>query len=276
MQKTVIEANGKNLQYWKDLWRYRELAVNLAKRDFTVRYKQTAIGFGWSIINPIINMFLMTFIFGNLAGFSENSEIPYYVVTYSGLLPWTLFSRSFTLAASTFVTNADLMRKVYFPRLLAPVSSTMTSLIDTAISFVLLFLLMLVFGYTPPVRMLLAPLMLIPVMLLGTFAGLFVASFTVKYRDLIQLVPLLMQIGQYATPVAYSLDDISEKIPAFARYLFLLNPATGVVSAFKWCTLSTESFPLTSVLISLAWLAVIIPLAMHRFRKTERTFVDIV
>ncbi len=276
MQKTVIEPNGKSFQYWKDLWRYRELAWNFAKRDVTVRYKQTFIGFGWSIINPIINMLIMTFIFGNLAGFSEGSDAPYNIIVYAGLIPWTLFSRSFTLASGTFVSNADLMKKVYFPRLISPFGSSITSLIDTAISFGVLLLMMLFYGYAPSVRMLLAPVMLIPMMLLGMFLGLFTSVFTIKYRDLIQIVPLLIQIGQYATPVAYSMNDIQAKISPKAALAFLVNPATGFVSAFKWCIIKTEVFDWKSFVISFAWLIVFVPLATKLFRKAERTFVDIV
>ena len=276
MQKTIIEPNGKSFQYWKDLWRYRELALNFAKRDFTVRYKQTFIGFGWSIINPIINMLIMTFIFGNLAGFSENSEAPYQMIVYAGLIPWTLFSRAFSLAAGTFVSNAELMKKVYFPRLIAPLGSSITSLIDTAISFAVLFLLMLFYHYTPSPRILLAPIMLIPAMFLGMFLGLFVSVFTIKYRDLIQVIPLLVQIGQYAAPVAYSMNDIRTKISAKAAFAFLINPATGFVSAFKWCVIKTEVFDWRSFLISFVWLIAFIPIATKLFRKAERTFVDLV
>jgi len=278
LQRTVIEPNGKSFQYWKDLWRYRELALNFAKRDVTVRYKQTFIGFGWSIINPIINMLIMTFIFGNLAGFDSGdpNAAPYNIIVYAGLIPWTLFSRSFTLASGTFVTNADLMKKVYFPRLISPLGSSITSLIDTAISFGVLLLMMLFYGYAPSLRMLLAPIMLIPMMFLGMFLGLFTSVFTIKYRDLIQIVPLLVQIGQYATPVAYSMNDIQTKVSPKAALAFLVNPATGFVSAFKWCIIKTEVFDWKSFAISFAWLIIFVPIATKLFRKAERTFVDIV
>ncbi len=276
MQKTVIEPNGKSFQYWKDLWRYRELALNFAKRDVTVRYKQTFIGFGWSIVNPIVNMLIMTFIFGNLAGFSEGSAAPYQVVVYAGLIPWTLFARTLTLASGTFVTNAELMKKVYFPRLISPLGSSLTALIDTAISVGVLFILMLIHHYTPSPRLLLAPIMLLPMMFLGMFLGLFVSVFTIKYRDLIQIIPLLVQIGQYATPVAYSMNDIRTKISARAAFAFLTNPATGFVSAFKWCVIKTEAFDWQSFLISFVWLLVFIPISTKLFRKAERTFVDLV
>lgn len=277
MQKTIIEPNGKSFQYWKDLWRYRELALNFAKRDVTVRYKQTFIGFGWSIINPIINMLIMTFIFGNLAGFSEGSAAPYQVVVYAGLIPWTLFARTLTLASSTLVSNAELMKKVYYPRLISPLGSSITTLIDTAISVGVLSILMAIHHYTPSFRILLAPVMLLPMMFLGMFLGLFISVFTVKYRDLIQIVPLLVQIGQYATPVAYSVNDIGTKInSAKAQIVFMINPATGFVSAFKWCVIKTEVFDWKTFLISFAWLIVFVPISTKLFRKAERTFVDLV
>ena len=274
--KTVIEPNGKSVQYWKDLWRYRELALNFAKRDVTVRYKQTFIGFGWSIINPILNMLIMTFVFGNLAGFSDTASAPYQVIVYAGLIPWTLFARSFSLASGTFVQNAELMKKVYVPRLVSPLGSSLTSLIDTAISFGVLFLLMLLYHYTPSIRILLTPFMLIPMMFLGMFLGLFVSVFTIKYRDLIQIVPLMVQIGQYATPVAYSMNDIQSKVSEKASFIFLINPATGFVSAFKWCVIKTEVFDWRSFLVSIAWLIVFAPIATKLFQKAERTFVDLV
>ena len=277
LQKTVIEPNGKSFQYWRDLWRYRELALNFAKRDITVRYKQTFIGFGWSIVNPVVNMLIMTFIFGNLAGFSEVSAAPYQVVVYAGLIPWTLFARTLTLASGTLISNAELMKKVYYPRLISPLGSSFTTLIDTAISVGVLFILMFIHHYTPSLRILLAPVILLPMMFLGMFLGLFLSVFTVKYRDLIQIVPLLVQIGQYATPVAYSVADIGTKINSTkAQLAFMINPATGFVSAFKWCVIKTEVFDWRTFLISFAWLIVFIPISTKLFRKAERTFVDLV
>ena len=147
MQKTVIEPNGHNFQYWKDLWRYKELALNFAKRDVTVRYKQTIMGMGWAIISPIVNMLIMTFIFGNVAGLASEGDTPYYIMVYAGLIPWALLSKSLQSGASTFITNADIMKKVYFPRILSPLGSVLAFLIDTAISFgVLLYNMQVVNG----------------------------------------------------------------------------------------------------------------------------------
>ena len=278
MQKTIIEPNGHNLQYWKDLWRYRELAFNFAKRDVTVRYKQTIIGFGWAVISPIINMLIMTFIFGGVAGLSSEGDTPYYIMVYTGLIPWALLSKSLQSGAGTFISNAGIMNKVYFPRILSPLGSMLAFLIDTAISFGVLFVLMIIFyfleGFVPSIRMLLCPLVLVWVAVLGLFAGLFLSAFNVKWRDLNQLLPFLISIGQYASPVAYSVsENFGDKwwLP-----LYCINPAVGVLETFKWCIIDSMEFNSFAFFISLGWTAVFIPLGIKFFRKTERTFVDIV
>ena len=278
MQKTVIEPNGHNFQYWKDLWRYKELALNFAKRDVTVRYKQTIMGMGWAVISPIINMLIMTFIFGNVAGLSSEGDTPYYIMVYAGLIPWALLSKSLQSGASTFITNADIMKKVYFPRILSPLGSVLAFLIDTAISFGVLLVLMVVFyfteGFTPSLRIFLCPLVLIWTMILGLAAGLFLSAFNVKWRDLNQALPFLISIGQYLSPVAYSVKaNFGDKwwLP-----IYRLNPAVGILETFKWCIIKSMEFNVFAFVASIVWTVVLIPLGVHFFRKTERTFVDIV
>lgn len=278
MQKTVIEPNGHNFQYWKDLWRYKELALNFAKRDVTVRYKQTIMGMGWAVISPIINMLIMTFIFGNVAGLSSEGDTPYYIMVYAGLIPWALLSKSLQSGASTFITNADIMKKVYFPRILSPLGSVLAFLIDTAISFGVLLVLMVVFyfteGFTPSLRIFLCPLVLIWTMILGLAAGLFLSAFNVKWRDLNQALPFLISLGQYLSPVAYSVkSNFGDKwwLP-----IYCLNPAVGILETFKWCIIKSMEFNVFAFVVSIVWTVVLIPLGVHFFRKTERTFVDIV
>ena len=278
MQKTVIEPNGHNFQYWKDLWRYKELALNFAKRDVTVRYKQTIMGMGWAVISPIINMLIMTFIFGSVAGLASEGDTPYYIMVYAGLIPWALLSKSLQSGASTFITNADIMKKVYFPRILSPLGSVLAFLIDTAISFGVLLVLMVVFyfteGFTPSLRIFLCPLVLIWTMILGLAAGLFLSAFNVKWRDLNQALPFLISLGQYLSPVAYSVkSNFGDKwwLP-----IYCLNPAVGILETFKWCIIKSMEFNVFAFVVSLAWTVVLIPLGVHFFRKTERTFVDIV
>lgn len=272
MRKTVIEPNGRNLQYWKDIWNYRELAYNLAKRDITVRYKQTRIGIGWAIIAPIISMIVSTFIFGTLAGLSSDGEAPYYIMVYAGSIPWSIFQTNVSHASSTFINNADLMKKVYFPRILAPVGNVLSSLFDSLISICVLIVMMLVVGYYPTVRFLLFPIFLLLNSALGLFLGLFLSAFNVKWRDMAQIVPYVLSVAQYLCPVSYSINSIPEKY----RLIYSLNPATGMISAFKWCVLGDMTFDWLSFLVAVAWLAVLAVAGMILFKKTERNFVDIV
>lgn len=277
LQKTVIEPNGKNLQYWKDIWRYKGLAVNFAKRDITVRYKQTVIGLGWSVIGPVVNMLLMSFIFGTLAKLPSDGEAPYQIMVYSGMIAWNLFARGLTIASSTFLSNADLLKKVYFPRIIAPVGQAAALLVDSLISLGILFIMLALFKYPPAFQRLpLLPVFIFLSLLLGFSAGLVLSPGNIKYRDLNQVIPFLIQIGQYVTPVVYSFAFVTVSMSKSAAFLYTLNPAAGVVNAFKWCIIESNQFHWPSFLIALAWIAVLLPLGILRFRKGERTFVDLV
>lgn len=277
MQKIIIEAGGKNTRYFRDLWDYRTLAFNFAKRDITVRYKQTAIGIGWALIGPLLNMAVMSFIFGKLAGLPADGGAPYSIMVYSGLIAWNLFARTLTVSAATFSSNADLMKKVYFPRLAAPLGQTAAILADSLISLLLLFLLYAITGYTPPYGRLVfcLPALLLP-FLLGFFTGIFLAPSTIRRRDLNHALPFLLQIGQYLSPVVYSFSLISAGFSGKAFWLYTLNPMTGAINTFKWCLIGDLDFHLPSFLISLAWIFLLIPLGLSRFRKAEKDFVDLV
>lgn len=272
LRKTVIEPNGKNLQYWRDIWNYRELAYNLAKRDITVRYKQTRIGLGWAVIAPIISMIVSTFIFGTLAGLSSDGNAPYFIMVYAGSIPWSAFQKNVNQASSTFITNADLMKKVYYPRILSPLGACMAGLFDSVVSIIILIILMLGAGYYPTARFLLFTLFLLLNSALGLFLGLFLSAFNVKWRDMAQIVPFVLSVAQYICPVSYSITSIPEKY----RLVYSLNPATGMISAFKWCVISDMTFDWLSFGVAVAWLALLTVAGIILFRKTERNFVDIV
>lgn len=272
LRKTVIEPNGKNFQYWRDIWNYRELAYNLAKRDITVRYKQTRIGFGWAVIAPIVSMIVSTFIFGTLAGLSSDGNAPYFIMVYAGSIPWSAFEKNVTQASSTFITNASLMKKVYYPRILSPLGASMASLFDSVVSIVILIVMMLVVGYYPTIRFLLFPIFLLLNSTLGLFLGLFLSAFNVKWRDMAQIVPFVLSVAQYICPVSYSITSIPEKY----RLIYSLNPATGMISAFKWCVISDMTFDWLSFGVAVAWLVLLTVTGIILFRKTERNFVDIV
>lgn len=278
MQKTVIEPNGKNLQYWKDIWRYRELAFNFAKRDISVRYKQTFIGYGWAIISPVINMLIMTFIFGGVAGLSSEKGVPYSIMVYSGIIPWSLLSKGISTGSAVFLSNAEIMQKVYFPRILSPIGSMMSGLVDTLISFCVLTVMMIIFyftnGFVPSARMVLIPIVLIWIIVLGLSLGLFLSAFNIKWRDLGHAIPFILSIGQYLSPVAYSVkQNFGDKwwLP-----IYCLNPAVGILETFKWCVIRTMDFNWYAFVVSLIWTIVFVPLGIKMFRKAERTFVDIV
>ena len=278
VQKTIIEPNGHNLQYWKDLWRYRELAFDFAKRDITVRYKQTIVGFGWAIVNPIINMLLMTFIFSGVAGLSSEGDTPYSIMVYLGLIPWGILTKCLSAGAGTFISNADIMKKVYFPRILSPLGTSLGYMFDTVVSFGILIIMIIIFyftsGFVPSIRILLTPLVILWAVILGLSAGFFLSGFNVKWRDLNHAIPFLISLGQYFSPVAYSVrENFADKwwLP-----IYYLNPAVGILETFKWCAISSMEFNTVPFLISLAWTVIFVPVGIKMFRKTERNFVDIV
>ena len=267
-RKTVIEPNGKNFQYWKDIWRYRELAINLAKRDITVRYKQTIIGLGWSIINPVINMLIMSFIFGSVAKLESDGSAPYSVMVYAGIIP------------STFISSAALMKKVYFPRIISPLGASIAALLDSFISFAVLLLIILLSyflnGFTPCWRLALVPVFFVLPILLGFFTGLFLSPFNIRFRDLNQAIPFLLQIGQYVTPVAYSFAVACAAVPEKLRFIYELNPIAGAINAVRWCIIPDNAFHWPSFISTLVFIAIFIPVGLKAFRKGERTFVDLV
>ena len=278
--KTVIEPNGKNFQYWKDIWRYRELAVNLAKRDITVRYKQTIIGLGWSIISPVVNMLIMSFIFGSVANLESDGSAPYSIMVYAGIIPWTLFSKNFTITSSTFLSSAGLMKKVYFPRIISPLGASFAALIDSFISFAVLLLIIVISyflnGFTPCWRLALVPIFFVLPILLGFFTGLFLSPFNIRFRDLNHALPFLLQVGQYLTPVAYSFAVACAAVPEKFRFLYELNPIAGAINAVRWCIIPDNAFHWPSFISALVFIAVFIPVGLYSFRKGERTFVDLV
>lgn len=278
--KTVIEPNGKNFQYWKDIWRYRELAFNLAKRDITVRYKQTIIGLGWSIISPVVNMLIMSFIFGSVANLESDGSAPYSVMVYAGIIPWTLFSKNFSISSSTFLSSAGLMKKVYFPRIISPLGASIAALIDSMISFSVLLLIILISyflnGFTPCWRLVLVPFFFVLPIMLGFFTGLFLSPFNIRFRDLNQAIPFLLQVGQYVTPVAYSFTVACAAVPEKIRFIYELNPIAGVINAVRWCIIPDNAFHWPSFISAIICIVVFLPIGLMSFRKGERTFVDLV
>lgn len=269
----VLEPNRRSRAYWRDLWRYRELFRVLAWRDLTVRYKQTVIGILWAVIRPALTLAILTFVFGRLARLPPEPGVPYAALVFAGLLPWTLFSMALSEAASSLVTNANLISKVYFPRLIVPTASVVVALVDFSIGLALCLLLFAVLGVTPDWRILVLPAFVALAFLASMGPALWLAAMNVEYRDFRYVVPFLLQFGLYISPVGY----MTEVVPEHLRLLYSLNPMVGVIDGFRWCLLGGETpLYLPAVGISAGVTALCLLLGLQRFRKMEARFADVI
>ena len=269
----ILEPGRAEKNYWTDLWRYRELFLILAWRDVAVRYKQTIIGVAWAVVRPFLTVVVFTVIFGKLAGLPSDGTVPYALMVFAGMLPWYLFATSLGEASNSLVSNANLISKVYFPRLIVPCASLVVSLIDFLISFVILAGMMLWYRFSPSPQILLLPLFIVLALLASIGPGLWITSLNVKYRDFRYVIPFIVQFGLYVSPVGFSSSVVPEKW----RLLYNLNPMVGVIDGFRWCILGGDS-PLywPGFLVSLAIVAFFLWLGVSRFRRMEKTFADII
>ena len=269
----IIEPGRTEKNYWSDLWRYRELFYILSWRDISVRYKQTVIGVLWALIRPLLTMVVFTVIFGKMAKFPSDGNAPYAIMVYAGMLPWQFFSSAITATSNSLVGNAQLITKVYFPRLIIPVSSIITSFVDFIISFIILIFLMFYFSFLPTWRMAYLLGFLIITFLTALGFGLFITSLNVKYRDFRYVVPFIVQLGLYISPVGFSSSIIPEKY----RILYSLNPMVGVIDGFRWAILGGESnIYIPGLILSLFVAVIFIIVGIMKFRKMEKTFADII
>jgi lipopolysaccharide transport system permease protein len=271
-QHLVLEAGRADTQYWRDLWTYRELFAVLAWRDVAVRYKQTVIGIAWALIQPLLTMMVFTFIFGNVANLPADGGAPYPVMVLAALLPWQLFATSLTQASNSVVQNSALVGKVYFPRMIVPCAASVVSFVDFAISLGLLAVLMVIFAFIPGWQIVFFPVFVFLAIATAIGPALWLSALNVKYRDFRYIVPFIVQFGLYVSPVGFS----SANIPEEWRFLYGLNPMVGVIDGFRWCLLAGEAqihFP--SFLVSLGIIAFFLWLGIRSFRKTERTFSDL-
>jgi lipopolysaccharide transport system permease protein len=270
--KLVIRAGATESQYWYDLWRYRELFYVLAWRDVTVRYKQTIIGFTWAFLQPILTTAITVFVFGHLAKMNSHG-VPYPLLVFAAILPWQFFTNSLTGSGQSLVGNANLISKVYFPRMIMPTSSIVTALIDFSITSVLLVCMMAWYHYWPSPRMLFLPFLLVLAFLTALGPGLLLTALTVRYRDFRFIIPFILQFGLYISPVGYTTDNISDKW----RIMFSLNPMVGVIDGFRWVLLGgTNRLYLPSFAISFSVTLAFVFLGIWYFRRMERSFADII
>lgn len=270
--RIVLEAGKTDQQYFRDLWRYRGLFFILAWRDVSVRYKQTAIGVAWALVRPALSTLVFTVVFGKLGKFPSDGS-PYPVMVLAGMLPWQLFSTALSESGSSLTSNANLITKVYFPRIIIPGSSLVTSLVDFLFSLAILIVLMVVYRVTPTWRLALLPGFVVLGLSAAAGMGAWISALNVKYRDFAFVVPFIVQLGLYVSPVGFS----SHLVPARWLPLYSLNPMVGVISGFRWCILGRPA-PLqwSAVLLSLAVIAAILASGFLYFRRTERAFADII
>ena len=269
----VLEAGRAEKNYWQDLWHFRELFAILAWRDIAVRYKQTIIGASWAVVRPLLAMLIFSFIFGSLAKLPSGG-VPYPVLVSAGLLPWTLFSTILTESASSLIANSGLVSKVYFPRMIMPAAAGIVSLVDFAISLVILAGVMAWYQFIPDWNILLLPLVAMFAVLASLGPALFISALNVKYRDFRFIVPFIVQFGLYVSPVGFSTSVVPEKW----RLLFSLNPMVGVIDAFRWCVLGTEKSAIwwPSFFLSMTVIALMLWIGIRYFRSVERTFADMI
>ena len=268
----VIEPGRGAREYWRDLWRYRELFYLLAWRDILVRYKQTAIGIAWSVIRPLATMLVFTIVFGKLAKLPSNG-VPYPVMVFAAMLPWQFFANALTESSNSLVDHANLLTKVYFPRLIVPASVVIVSMIDFLISAVILAGIMAWYQFVPDWKVLFLPMFLMLAFLASFGFGLWLAALNVKYRDFRYVVPFLVQFGLYISPVGFS----SSIVPEEWRFFYFLNPMVGVIDGFRWAILG-DSFPVhwPGFALSGGLVVLIFASGLHYFRRTERSFADVV
>ncbi len=268
----IIEAGHTERNYWRDLFRYRELFYFLAWRDVLVRYKQTVIGILWAVLRPLLTMLVFTFVFSRIAKLPAEG-VPYPVMVFAAMLPWQLFATSLTEGSGSLINNANLISKVYFPRLIVPASAVIVSFVDFAISMVLLGILMAIYGVWSGWTILLLPVFTVLALLASAGAGIWLAALNVKYRDFRYVVPFIVQFGLYLSPVGFSSNIVPEKW----RLLYSLNPMVGVIDGFRWSINGGSTvFPAESLLLSLLVVTALLATGIWYFRKTERTFADVI
>ncbi len=267
----IIEAGRTEKQYWQDLWKYRELFYFLAWRDILVRYKQTAIGIFWALIRPFLTMVVFTIVFGNLAKLP--SSAPYLILVSAAMLPWQFFSNALTECSNSLINNANLVSKIYFPRLIVPTSSVIVSFVDFLISGMILLALMAWYNFVPSWRILTLPAFIIIAFAASMGAGLWLAALNVKYRDFRYIVPFIAQFGLYISPVGFSSSIVPEKW----RLLYSINPMVGVIDGFRWAILGGEAkIYLPGFILSTGLVVLLFISGIWYFRKTERSFADVI
>ena len=267
----VIEANRTGMLYLRDFWNYRELFFTLAWRDIVVRYKQTIVGILWTILRPLATMIIFTFVFGKIAKLPSDAGVPYVLMVFGGMLPWQFISGTITLGSDALVGNRGLISKVYFPRIIIPTARTITALVELLINALLFMLLFIWYFYVPSWHIVFLPLFLLMAVLLALGTTYFISSLNVKYRDFQYVVPFIVQLGLYISPIGFSSSVVPEKW----RLLYACNPVVGIVDGIRWCLFNSPL--MTESVIAAAMISILIFLfGVWFFRKTESEFADFI
>jgi len=268
----ILEPGRAEKNYWRDLWRYRELFQVLAWRDCAVRYKQTVLGVAWAVIRPVLTMAIFTVIFGRLAKLPSEGA-PYPLMVFAGMLPWTFFSTALADASNSLVSNSNLVSKVYFPRLIVPTATIAAAFVDFFIGLLILVVMMIWYQFAPSWQILLLPVFVFLAFLGSLGPGLLITAVNVKYRDFRYVIPFMVQFGLYVSPVGFSSSVVPEKW----RLLYSLNPLVGIIDSFRWCILGGKAKIYgPSLGLSIAVVAALLWLGVRQFRKLEKTFADLI
>jgi len=267
----VIEAEHGTRRYWSDIWKYRELLYFLAWRDILVRYKQTVIGVAWSVLRPTLTMVVFTVVFGRIAKLPSDG-VPYPILVFSAMLPWHFFANSVSEGSNSLIQNVNVISKVYFPRLIVPTSTVVVSFVDFLISLVIFSVLMMWYQYLPGIKVLMLPAFLMMAIAVSLGLALFFSAMNVRFRDFRYVVPFVVQLGLFISPVGFSLSVIPEKW----RLLYSLNPMVGVIEGFRWSLLPDYRLDMSTLLTSLFVSIMLLAVGIAYFRRTERSFADVI
>lgn len=266
----IIKPKQQGKAYFGDILRFRDLLFLLTWRDILVRYKQTVIGVVWALLRPVLTMVVFTIIFGKIAKLPTEGEAPYAILVFVALLPWQFFANGFTGCANSLVAGAGMLSKIYFPRLILPISSILTALVDFAISFVILAALMFYYGFMPSVNIVFLPLFILLTFFTVFSTGVLISALNVEYRDFKHIVPFIVQFGMYVSPVGFSSSIVPEKY----QWLYNLNPLVGIIDGFRWCILGTNTLNVQAITVSTLVTLVLLVVSLKIFRNLERTFAD--
>ncbi len=265
----IIQPGMSVIHYWNEMWRFRELFYILSWRDLKVRYKQTVLGMAWSIIRPLLTTIIFTFVFGRIAKLSNPGQAPYFLMVFCGMLPWQFFSNALSEASGSLIGNANLITKVYFPRMIIPASSVITSLVDLGVSFIILLMMLVWYEFIPSWHFVFLPLFILLAFICAFGFGLYLTAVNVKYRDFRYIIPFIIQFGLYITPVGFNSNIINSQW----KNLLSLNPMVGVIDGFRWCILGIP-INWNGVIISTFMSLLILMIGIRYFRKMENTFAD--